>query len=153
MLPRKGALTLPKKGAFYLHITSANLKFEKAVNNQVKLAEDNIQTIESYNKLVDDYIDLKERYNNLISKYNKNIEINKRSVNSRNEIIDSLSNYKTVVDLLHSHYFIDYTITTEGKNRKISIEAEKLDSALILLPYYRDRIKREKNKWIINTRK
>ena len=134
--------------------------YSQFLKKNIKIVDENNQNIEDYNSLIkefsslyNDYKDLQKKYNNLISYYNKNIVMTRSDLNNHNLVLDSLSNYKAIVDLIHSNYFIDYKIVDDGKYRKISIKSEKLDSALILLPYFRDRLKKEKNVWKIITGK
>jgi tetratricopeptide (TPR) repeat protein len=141
-------------------LDKSNNDYYHVLNKHENLLSENIQNIENYKQLIKDYNillnnhkDFQKKYNNLVNDYNKKMELTKESTNIYNQTIDSLSNYKLIVDLIHSRYFIDYRITNEGKYRKIRIQSEKLDSALILLPYFRDRIKKEKDVWKINTRK
>ena len=54
--------------------------------------------------------------------------------------------------LIKRSYDIDYHVEDEGENQiKVSISAEKADSAFMLLPYYRKKLKFDniKNVWII----
>jgi len=141
-------------------LDKSNNDYYQILNKHENLLSENTQNIENYkqlildyNNLFNDYKDFQKKYNNLVDAYNKNIELTKKGINNYHQTIDSLSNYKTIVDLIHSRYFVDYRITNDGKYRRISIQSEKLDSALILLPYFRDRIKKEKDVWKINTRK
>jgi hypothetical protein len=126
------------------------------LNEHNKLLKENNQNIDDYNLLIKnfnsiykDYKESQNKYNNLVDNYNTNIVSTKKYLNNYNLILDSLSNYKTIFNLIHSHYFLDYKIENDGKYRKISIKSEKLDSALILLPYFRDRLRKEKNSWKI----
>lgn len=134
--------------------------YSQIVNKHSKLLKDNIRNIEDYNTLTNDfnslvnnYGELQKKYNNLIVTYNKNNQTGRSIIDNYNLISDSLSSFKTLVNLIHSKYFIDYKIEKDGNYRKISVKSEKLDSALILLPHFRDRIKKEKNIWKISTRK
>lgn len=126
--------------------------------NHKKLLNDNKQTIENYNQLFnycdslnDNYLNLQYKYNDLVIRYNGNIDLTMKHINNYNLILDSLSNYKTVVDLLRSTYHIDYNIIREANHKKVIIKSEILDSALVLLPYFRDRLMKEKDVWIIKT--
>ncbi|MDX9694536.1 MAG: hypothetical protein RBT49_01990 [Bacteroidales bacterium] len=141
-------------------LVKSNNDYNQIINKHERLLLENNQNIENnklliqdYNNLYNDYKDFQKKYNNLIDAYNKNNESTKKNFNNYSQTIDSLSNYKTIVDLIRSRYFIDYQITNDGKYRRISIQSEKLDSALILLPYFKDRIKKENDVWKINTRK
>jgi len=109
----------------------------------------------SFNLLNKDYNELLKKYSLLIAKYNENISDQNKLVGNYNLISDSLSSFKSIVRLIQSNYNIDYNINRKGNIKEISIKANKLDSALVLLPYFRDRLKLDKEKkvWIINTGK
>lgn len=141
-------------------LDKSNDNYSKISNNHKKILGENNQTKENYtllindfNSLCDDYKDLQTKYNDLVDNYIKNIEKGKSKSTNYNRILDSLSYYKTVVNLIHSNYFIDYKIINDGKYVKISVISEKLDSALILLPYFRNRLKKEEKVWKITTGK
>lgn len=134
--------------------------YSAILNKHNALIQDNKQTIEDYNQLLNDFSSLNDNYvsslkeyNELVLKYNRNVETTKKYLLEYNNTLDSLSSFKAIVDLIHSNYYIDYKIFKDGKYNKISIKSEKLDSALVLLPYFRDRLKKEKDTWIINTKK
>lgn len=80
-------------------------------------------------------------YNNLIGKYNNLVkDFNTLSTNYYNTR-DSLETNKIIISLIKKEYPIHTSIEKKQGVRKISINSVKLDSALLLLPYYGDRLK------------
>ncbi len=134
--------------------------YSAILNKHSALIQGNKQTTEDYNQLLNDFsslnnnnVSLIKEYNELVLKYNRNVETTQKYILQYNNTLDSLSSFKALVDLIHSNYYVDYEILKDGKYNKISIKSEILDSALVLLPYFRDRLKKEKDTWIIDTKK
>jgi len=126
-----------------------------------KIIDKNNQNINDYNSLSESFNSLNKEHNDLIQKYglladrfNEMIEKQKKMNNNFNQVSDSLSSFKTVLQLIQSNYPISFNINRNGNIKNISIKAAPLDSALILLPYFRDRLKLDKDKkiWTIKTR-
>lgn len=124
------------------------------------IVEQNNQNINDYNSLsksfdllTQDHYKLIEKYNSLVGEYNEMVKRQTQLDNRFNQVADSLSSFKTVIKLIQSNYPIDFKINRDGTIKKISIKAEQLDSALILLPYFRNRLKLDKGKniWLIKT--
>lgn len=96
------------------------------------------QLATKYNALVKDYNALGNKYNLLVK---ENVELGK-----------SYQSSQMALGLIKKSYDIDYHVEDEGVNQiKVSISAEKADSAFMLLPYYRKKLRfdRIKNVWII----
>lgn len=96
------------------------------------------QLATKYNALVKDYNALGNKYNLLVK---ENVELRK-----------SYQSSQMALGLIKKSYDIDYHVEDEGVNQiKVSISAEKADSAFMLLPYYRKKLRfdRIKNVWII----
>ena len=132
-------------------------EYNSIINKHTRLQEENIHNIDDYNSLAikynslfDDYKLIHQSFSTLVANYNINTNSFQNLNKKYNISQDSLSIYKAIVDLTHKVYAIDYNIQIDGNNRKISVTAEKLDSALVLLPYFRDRLKKEKNVWKIS---
>jgi len=134
----------------------SNLISEK----QKKIIEENSQNINDYNSLANSFIELNNEHNDMISSFNKlAVEYNdlvrqqNKIITNLNEVSDSLSTFKTILALTKSNFDIKYNIKIDGNSKKISLQAAKLDSALVLFPYFRDRLTldTEKKVWIINT--
>jgi hypothetical protein len=69
------------------------------------------------------------------------------------KILDSLEKYKWQAELVKKDYGIKYNIHKEGKTLKSTrIVGSKIDSALVLLKYFRHRLSKDKNgNWEIET--
>ncbi|MCQ2214896.1 MAG: hypothetical protein MJZ31_03135 [Bacteroidales bacterium] len=87
----------------------------------------------------------------LISNYNKLVEeyklINIENFKYKNKI----SEQKKVLELIERNYQINYNVSVDSIYSRIKlINTEKIDSALLLLPYYRDRLERiDEKTWTI----
>lgn len=96
------------------------------------------QLVAKYNTLVKDYNALGNKYNLLVKE---------------NGALDkSYQASQMALGLIKRSYDIDYHVEDEGENQiKVSISAEKADSAFMLLSYYRKKLKFDniKNVWII----
>lgn len=66
-------------------------------------------------------------------------------------IEDSLDSFKIILKLIMGNYPITYSITTSKNSKLYSVESKTLDSAMILFPYFRDRLKfdQEEKAWMI----
>lgn len=156
----------------YLTRDGKVLKYNELVSELEQSRNNYNQISERHNRITNDYINrdtlsifldslnlehngLIIQYNELIEKYNSSIENRIELTKKYFQVLDSLSSFKSIVDLTQSKYSIDYNIRKNGNYKEISIKADKIDSALILLPYFRDRLKldNEKKVWIINTGK
>lgn len=96
------------------------------------------QLATKYNALVKDYNALGNKYNLLV---NENVALGK-----------SYQASQMALGLIKKSYDIDYYVEDKGENQiKVSISAEKADSAFMLLPYYRKKIRFDhiKKVWII----
>lgn len=100
-----------------------------------------VQQIENYNKLVNQFNELNANY---ISVLNENRN-NKKTI----------SELTTVLNLVKNNYQIDYEIKYDSVYVITSLtHTQKVDSALLLLPYFRDRLKKDNNNtWTITTRR
>lgn len=134
--------------------------YNKIAEKHKSIVDQNNQNIndynslsKSFNSLTQDHTKLIEKYNSLVGEYNELAERKTKLSNSFNQVTDSLSSFKTVIKLIQSNYPIDFKINQDGTIKEISIKAEQLDSALILLPYFRNRLKLDKDKkvWSIKT--
>ena len=64
---------------------------------------------------------------------------------------DSTLIYKSILKLIKKNYDISYSFYEKGNQYISSINAPKLDSALILFPIYKNKISIKDNKWVIET--
>jgi predicted nuclease with TOPRIM domain len=142
-------------------------EFDKSRNDYNAISEKHNEIIDENNQNINDYNslaanfdslnkehnDLMKKYSLLASKYNAMIEKQTELNNYFNQVTDSLSSFKSVVHLIQLNYPVNFNIDRNGNIKKVRIKAEQLDSALILLPYFRDRLKLDKDKkvWTIKT--
>ena len=69
-------------------------------------------------------------------------------------INDSFGIYKTIINKAKSDYGIRYNIVSNNKNTYIIKEFSKADSGLLLLPFYKTKLKKDTlGKWIISYEK
>jgi hypothetical protein len=74
------------------------------------------------------------------------------STTQQNKILnDSLALIEAVFHLLKSKYDLELRVEVKESSTYITIEAKKIDSALLLLPHYRNKIifNSEKQKWYV----
>lgn len=117
-----------------LEITNSSLKENDMLKYQLKCARDSISA----------YKELVVEVNNSMPKISKQV----------NELADSAIIYKGYVELTKQYGF-KFTHKKDGNRYTFFVKAEKVDSALLLLPYFRDRLifEPEKGSWSIITRK
>nr|WP_319511332.1 hypothetical protein [uncultured Draconibacterium sp.] len=106
------------------------------LNEQLDIFKD------KYNIAINELQRFSEEYNNLIKDYNLLAE-------EYYNATDTLAMYESLTGLLESVYSVHYELSHNENTRTVRVIAPKVDSALILLPYFRDRLKKDKDKWII----
>lgn len=99
------------------------------------------EVVKRYYELQNEANSLSREYHSLISKYNSLAD----RFNSNYKIIDSLRTAKNISDLklnsIQNAYGIKANCDVSGNTYKFSLSGNKqIDSALLLLPYYRDYI-------------
>ena len=74
----------------------------------------------------------------------------KRDVESL-RIKEEKCNFENVLGMIESKYKITYNISVDSKNIIIKLKnTDMVDSAMVLLPFYRDKIERKPNGlWIV----
>ena len=93
--------------------------FDKESGNKIIYREyDSINEVELYNIT---------KYDQLSDKNNK-------------ELIDSIKLYKSVIKLMETRYNVHYNTKFENDFIILNLQADKVDSALALFPYFKDRI-------------
>ena len=109
------------------------------------------QYISENEKLVDKYNQLVRDHNKLIKEYNELVNLyNKKSGNIAYS--DAL---EAALDLINKNYGINYEIINDSTSYKVVVPpSQKIDSALMLLPYFRENLHydEQSGKWVI-TRK
>jgi hypothetical protein len=99
------------------------------------------EIVDKYNTNLKDYISLVDKYNQLIGHYN----------DIANQMHDSYI-LKEVLKLIDEQYGIKYEIQTDSTSYRIILPpSPKIDSALMLLPHYRENLKYDKktDRWMI----
>lgn len=91
---------------------------------------------------------LVDAYNGLVHDYNELVKIYRVKV-------DSLTIQSTALKAIKTNYDIDYASSMEGDLRYVKVWGTKVDSALMLLPYFRHKLSydSQKNVWIIEHEK
>lgn len=113
------------------------------------------ELVARYNTILHDYVDIVEKYNSKIDEKQKLVVEYNSIVKQYNKALEyeSYNNaLKKVLDLIYKNYEISYNIEKEDNIYKINISTSAMiDSALMLLPTYRDKLRyNEKNKqWTI----
>ena len=93
--------------------------------------------IKDYNSLVKEHLEIVDEYNSI--------------VNKNNSLINEKQNLEKVLGMIEKKYKITYDISVDLKTIKIGLRnTEMVDSAMVLLPFYRDKIERKPNGlWIV----
>lgn len=101
--------------------------------------------------------DLVKEYNKKDSLYNQLLSQYYNECNDKNTIKKKMSIYVKILNMIEHNYGISYNIKTENRD-SITIytynlvHTERVDSALMLLPYYNNKLKRENDSvWTIKT--
>lgn len=89
-----------------------------------------------------------DKYNTLVNSYNM-------LVGRFNAKSDSLIETGMALGLIKKKFDISYSSSREGNSISVHVDATKADSAFMLLPYYRDKLKfdEEKKCWMVETKK
>lgn len=101
--------------------------------------------------------DLVKEYNKKDSLYNQLLSQYYNECNDKNSIKKKMSIYVKILDMIEHNYGISYNIKTENRDTITIftynlVHTERVDSALMLLPYYNNKLKRENDSvWTIKT--
>lgn len=101
--------------------------------------------------------DIVKEYNKKDSLYNQLLSQYYNECNDKNSIKKKMSIYVKILDMIEHNYGISYNIKTENRDSIIIytynlVHTERVDSALMLLPYYNNKLKRENDSvWTIKT--
>ena len=119
---------------------------DRFYKNGKRISSDSL--IKEYNNLsqrnTDDWKKLVEKYNSLVHDYNKlGLKLS--------EIEDSLWVKNLLLKNIEKHYKIQYNYGYKGNQVITNLSSEKLDSALMLLDIYHDKLKYnpQKKQWTI----
>ena len=99
------------------------------------------ESVEAIRSLVD-------KYNTLVHDYN---ELGEKA----RAISDTVVIQGMALNLIKRNYGIDYISNKNGDTRSVRVRGDKVDSALILLPYYRHKLSYDPktNAWIVEYQK
>lgn len=127
--------------------------YKKQKNDSITLytLSPKVPRVEVYNELKKelDSLRIANSHNNwALKKYGINLHIGDGTISATAPEIDSLKRKQQMYDYAVKAYDIKIIESKDGKT--FSVKAPKIDSALILLPYYRDMIKKESDStWTI----
>lgn len=129
------------------HITTYSLKDEKQ-NFQLIQGDSNVSVeavVKDYNKLINKVSNIVKEHNDLVNKYYKVSESNYK-------LIEENRRLEKVLSMIKEHYDIEYSIQNNTDSITIRlIPSAKIDSALLLLPKYRDKLHYDASsgKWVV----
>ena len=146
-------------------------------DEQVEKQDSMIQRLSFSNELVKEYFDIEEdtvahvtKYSLKDDKRDKTTEYVTKFVEpefvrdgkkmTSDELVASINADSVVIqgmalNLIKRNYGIDYTSNKNGDMRTVHVQGDKVDSALILLPYYRHKLSYDpkSNAWIVEYQK
>lgn len=111
--------------------------------------EDTLALYSKHNQLVE----IAKKYNTLVGEYNA--LINKVNVTNRQiiSLSDSLQMQKMALSLIKKNFDIDFRGVVEDGSIQVEICSAKADSAFMILPYYREKLKYNSSKKIWEIKK
>lgn len=86
------------------------------------------------------YNELAKKYNSLISDYNVLVHKYNTEAIKSSENEQELFEKQYSLDMIKKHYGIKYMTTRNGYYLSIELKSDKIDSALALFPYYKDKL-------------
>lgn len=112
--------------------------FKDTMMNIITLGNTTFESLKKkYNSLIDDF-------NSLVVEYNSLVKDNMQERNEKKRL-------EKVLQMIENKYNISYEISVEPNAATMHLRnTDMVDSGLVLLPYYRDKIERKPNGlWII----
>lgn len=96
-------------------------------------------------------IELAAKYNKLVNKYNTLVGTTKEISNRAISLSDSIRMQKMALSLIKKNFDIDFKGDVSNGEIQVKITCEKADSAFMILPYFRKKLKynQSKNIWEI----
>lgn len=122
----------------YILKDSIRNRFTTIQKDDFKVQQEYIDSlINDFNSLVKEHLEIVDEYNSLVDK--------------SNSLINDKRNLEDVLGMIEKKYKITYDISVDTKTIKISLKnTDMVDSAMVLLPFYRDKIERKPNGlWIV----
>lgn len=129
----------------YILKDSIRSRFSETYKNRNDVLQGNYESLANeYNSLIHDYSEIIDEYNSMVAEANSLIKENMR-------IKEEKCNFENVLGMIESKYKITYNISVDSKNIIIKLKnTDMVDSAMVLLPFYRDKIERKPNGlWIV----
>ena len=129
----------------YILKDSIRNRFSETYKNRNDVLQGNYESLANeYNSLIHDYNEIIDEYNSMVAEANSLIKENMR-------IKEEKCNFENVLGMIESKYKITYNISVDSKNIVIKLKnTDMVDSAMVLLPFYRDKIERKPNGlWIV----
>lgn len=129
----------------YILKDSIRSKFSETYKNRNDVLQGNYESLSNeYNSLIHDHNEIIDEYNSMVAETNSLIKENMR-------IKEEKRNLENVLGMIESKYKITYNISVDSKNIIINLKnTDMVDSAMVLLPFYRDKIERKTNGlWIV----
>lgn len=111
--------------------------------------EDTIKLTAQHNQLTE----LASKYNTLVADYNALLAKTKESYSRLGTLGDSVQMQKMALSLIKRNFDIDYIGKITNGKIQVEITCEKADSAFMILPYYKERLKYNQSKKIWEIKK
>lgn len=92
-----------------------------------------------------------KEFNSLVKEHNEIVDEHNSLVGKLNSLTNDKRNLEDVLGMIEKKYKITYDISKESKTIRISLKnTDMVDSAMVLLPFYRNKIERKPNGlWIV----
>lgn len=92
-----------------------------------------------------------KEFNSLVKEHNEIVDEHNSLVGKLNSLTNDKRNLEDVLGMIEKKYKITYDISEESKTIRISLKnTDMVDSAMVLLPFYRNKIERKSNGlWIV----
>ncbi len=92
-----------------------------------------------------------KEFNSLVKEHNEIVDEHNSLVGKLNSLTNDKRNLEDVLGMIEKKYKITYDISEESKTIRISLKnTDMVDSAMVLLPFYRNKIERKPNGlWIV----
>ena len=120
-------------------------RFSEAYMNRNNVLQGNYESLANeYNSLIHDHNEIVDEFNSMVAETNSLIRENMR-------IKEEKRNLEEVLGMIEKKYKLTYDISVESKTIRISLKnTDMVDSAMVLLPFYRDKIERKPDGlWIV----
>lgn len=130
-----------------------DIKYNPADSTTSYILKDSIKNRFSTVKKEDvTYLDsIIKEFNSLVKEHNEIVDDHNSLVGKLNSLTNDKRNLEDVLGMIEKKYKITYDISEESKTIRISLKnTDMVDSAMVLLPFYRNKIERKPNGlWIV----